>query len=81
MENKFRVRLCSDLDYEEMVADIAYQNHTIAMITQENGIDNMEIEILVPDNDVKFRKFSLDEFIEAIRLAKARLIEMKKLPD
>jgi hypothetical protein len=44
-DKKFTVEVCSDLDYEEMVADISYENHTLATISQENGIDNMEIEI------------------------------------
>lgn len=48
MNRKFTVEICSDLDYEEMVADICYEDHTIATITQENGVDKMEIEIFRP---------------------------------
>lgn len=79
MNKKFTVEVCSDLDYEEMVADVSYENHTIAMITQENGIDNMEIEIFLPEKEIKSWKFPLNDFIENIVFAKKCLIEMQKL--
>jgi hypothetical protein len=81
MNKKFTIEVCSDLVYEEMVADVTYENHTIAMITQENGIDNMEIEIFFPENEIKSWKFPLNDFIESIASAKKCLIEMQKLPD
>jgi hypothetical protein len=81
MNKKFIVEICSDLDYEELVADVSYENHTIATITQENGIDNMEIKIFTPTKDIKFWQFLLDDFIHAITFAKKRLIEMQKLPE
>jgi hypothetical protein len=80
MNNNFRIRICSDLDYEEMVADICFKNNTIAIVSQEKGIDNMEIEILIT-NDALNRKFPLDEFIEVVAMAKKCLIEMQKLPE
>lgn len=78
-KNKFRVRICSDLDYEEMVADVCYENHTVAMVTQENGIENMEIEIFPLEKEI--RSLPLNDFIESIAIAKKSLIEMKKLPN
>lgn len=81
MNKKFTVEVCSDLDYEEMVADVSYENQTIAMITQEKGIDNMEIEIFLPEKKIKSLKFPLNDFIASIVFAKKCLIEMQKLPD
>lgn len=81
MKDKFKIRLCSDLDYEEMVADISYENYTVATITQEKGIDNMEIEIFPPEKPTKSWKFSLNDFVEIIAFAKKSLIEMQKLPE
>lgn len=79
--NNFTVEICSDLDYEEMVADISYENQTIAIITQERGIEDMEIVLLYPNAEITSRNFPLNGFIEAITFAKKRLILMKKLPD
>lgn len=41
MKDKLKIRLCSDLDYEEMVADICYEEYTVATVTQEKGENNM----------------------------------------
>ena len=81
MNKKFIIEVCSDLDYEEMVADVSYENHTIATVTQENGIDAMEIEIFTPSGGMQSWKFLLNDFMEAITFAKNRLVEMKKLPE
>jgi hypothetical protein len=81
MHNIVKTRVCSDLDYEEMVADICYNDQTIAMITQENGIDKMEIEIFPPSEEVTSSKYLLDEYIQALLSAKEWLIKMQKLPE
>ena len=82
MEKKFRVYLCSDLDYEEMVADICYEGRTFAMITQEKGIDKMEIEIFsAAEEEIKPWKFFLDDHLSAIKLAKETLIKTQKIEE
>jgi len=81
MSNEFTIEVCSDLDFEEMVADITYDGRRIAMVTQENGINNMEIEIFIPRNQVVVNKFPLDAFIDSIANAKKILVRMQKLPD
>ncbi|MEI8366368.1 MAG: hypothetical protein WCF65_08105 [Parachlamydiaceae bacterium] len=75
MPHKFRIRLCSDVDYEEMLADICYENQTVALVTQENGKDKMEIEIFFPSDQSSSWKFSLDEFALAIQTAKEDLLK------
>lgn len=50
MKNNFRVRICSDLDYEEMVADIVWNDCTVAILSQEKGGNNMDIEIFPPEH-------------------------------
>lgn len=81
MNKKFIVEVCSDLDYEEMVADISYENHSIAMISQEKGIKKMEIKIFTPPKELLTWNFSLDDFIETLEFAKKRLIQMQKFPE
>jgi len=80
MNKKFKVEICSDLDYEEMVSYISFENHQIAIITQEKGIDNMEIEIFSPE-EMHSWKLPMDDFVETILFAKKTLIEMQKLPE
>ena len=78
MNNKFTIKLCSDLDYEEMVADISYENHTIAMISQDEGIDRMKIVLFIPSGGLMSIDLPLDDFMNAIQFAKKCLIETQK---
>lgn len=80
MKDGFRIRLCSDVNFEEMVADICYEDNTIGTITQENGVDKMEIEIFPPVEGTGSWNFILDDFLEAINSAKECLRKMEKLP-
>ncbi len=77
---KFRVDIVGDLDYEDLIADIYYENQFVAMLTQENGFENLEIEIHPPQNQ-KSWVFSFAEFDEAIQYAKNRLWELRKRPE
>lgn len=70
--------MCSDLDYEEMVAIISYEQSSMAMITQENGLDNMEIEIFPATKEGISWKLPLNDFIKYLELAKKALIENAK---
>lgn len=79
MNKKFSVDISSDLDYEEMVADIIYDNNAMAKITQESGPHHMEIEIF--ESPKLAWNVPLDEFIKTLQFAKERLIKMQKLPD
>ena len=42
MNKKFTVEICSDLDFEEMVADISYEDQRFALISREEGLENMK---------------------------------------
>ena len=72
MKKDFTIIVCSDLDYEEMVADILFRGHTVAMVTREKGVDQMEMEIFIRFG-LESWKFSVDDFIEAISRAKEAL--------
>ena len=64
INNKFRIRMCSDVDYEEMVADICYEDSTVATVNQEKGVEHMEIEIYAQDEKQSWN-FPLDDFISS----------------
>lgn len=69
-ENPFKVRLCSDLDYEEMVVDIVFEGDMCALISRDKDIEEMEIEIFAPPEGTDSWKFPLGNFISAIDRAK-----------
>ena len=74
----FKIRICSDLDYQGMVVDIVYNNATFATLNQDEGIENIEIKLY--SSQEKFLEFSLEEFIEILEKAKKLLIQVNKEP-
>lgn len=78
MFGDFRIRICSDLDYEDLVADIIYKDVTIAIISQERGPNNMELESF---SAKKNQIFPVDDFLGVIHFAKNELLKMKKVDD
>lgn len=77
MISKFKIIMSSDLDYEELCAEIYFEDQFVAMLTQENGIENMEIEIHPPQNK-KFWSFKFSDFETIMESAKKSLYDMKK---
>jgi antitoxin component YwqK of YwqJK toxin-antitoxin module len=68
MENKIKILIASDTNYEKVVAEIYIDDKFIALISQENGLDQMEIEF--PGNNISkemmIRKIGLNDFLLAI---------------
>ncbi|WP_041941533.1 hypothetical protein [Waddlia chondrophila] len=76
----FRIDISGDLEYEDLVADIYFKDEFVAMLTQEKGYENLEIDIYPP----KFKEawhFNYSEFEQALKYAKDRLWELRKLPE
>lgn len=79
-ESDFRVEIASDVDFEDFVADIYYDNECIAMLSQEQGFDKLEIEIY-PSKEKNTWKFRYSEFEKVLSYAKQRLWELRKLSE
>jgi len=73
MENsKFKIFISSDLEYEELVAEIQYNKQIFAIVNQEQGRDQLEIEIMEPAFGHSW-KFNYSEFLKVIEMAQAAL--------
>lgn len=79
-ETNFKFSIGSDLDYENLIADIGFNNNLVALLTQEEGFHNLRIKIY-PQKNGEFWDFRLDEFEDVINRAKARLWELRKISD
>jgi len=75
----FKIRICSDLDYEGMVIDIVYKNITFATLNQDKGNDNVEIK-LYPSQIDEYWIVTYKEFTEILQKAKELLIQVNKEP-
>lgn len=73
MKDKFRLVICSDVDYEGMVVDICYGNEAIGILNQDRGVDNIEILLSSSTNEDDV-KFPLKDFQEILEKAKKVLI-------
>lgn len=76
----FDIRICSDLDHEEIVVDLYFDNSTLAMINQDQGLEKLEVELFPPPNQTSW-VLPFNELVEILSKAKKTLHEMQKLPD
>lgn len=78
MKSKFKIILSSDEGYEDLCAEIYYEGQFVAIITQEKGYENCEIEIH-SNESVNLWIFNLKDFESTIQSAKNTLLEMRKI--
>lgn len=73
---EFHIDFVSDMDHEHLMAEISFGGQRLCVIDKEGGNDQMRIEFLVDlyviPNSVEM-KFSLDEFLKTLDVAKAEL--------
>lgn len=65
----FEIEISSDLDYEEIVANILYEQEIVATVSQEKGLENLEIEIFMPVEGKPW-KFSFEKFLDVLQVSK-----------
>lgn len=80
INEKFRIDIFGDLDYEDLVADVYFEDKILVVLTQEEGFQNLRIRIY-PPKDVEFWDFRFDEFEDIINRAKNRLWDLRKMPE
>lgn len=73
----FEMIISSDIQYEELCAEIYFDGEFVAIVTQEQGIENAIIEIDPPKNLPNWR-FNYSGFIRILEDAYSILEEMKK---
>ena len=77
---KFRIDIVGDLDYEYLIADIYFEDQILMVLTQEDGFQNMRIRIYPPKNK-PFWEFKIDDLIAIVNQGKMRLWELRKMLD
>lgn len=80
MKSKFRLALCSDYTYEDVVIYIDWENEMIAILDQEKGPENKEIE-LFSAAQLTNSKFPFKAFKNCLNEAEKFLDDSKKYPD
>jgi len=69
--------MSSDIEYNELCAEIYFDDQFVGILTQEHGFENLEIEIR-PSQNKKFWVFAFSEFEAVLKSAKEALWKMRK---
>ncbi len=77
---KFRIDIFGDLEYNDLIADIYYEDRILAVLTQEEGFDKLRI-LIYPSKNTEHWDFNFNEFDAVINQAKKRLWELRIVPE
>jgi hypothetical protein len=72
LKNRITVTILSDVEYENLIAEILIDGKFIGLITNE---PDKELNFEVPKGECKFEAIELNVLLEALNLAKAELLQ------
>ncbi|EKM5716655.1 hypothetical protein B1H42_13775 [Enterobacter cloacae subsp. cloacae] len=68
-KDRLKIVIASDVDYENLIAEIYLNDEFIALLQQENGVDDLKVEFASNINSVNF-----DWLQNALNEAKRKLL-------
>ena len=68
---------CSDEEYDDLIAEISFQGEFLALLSQENGYEKIDIQLYSRKDNMPW-KFKLKDLQNAIEEATKRLWELRK---
>ncbi|WP_010578182.1 hypothetical protein [Leptospira alexanderi] len=79
MDSDIKVLIVSDIEYEKLIAEIYYREKFVALINQDQGIENLQMEFPNGElnEDMIIRKIDLKSFKYGIDLAMEKLVGKK----
>ncbi len=74
-DSDIEIQVWSNFDYEKLIAEIYYKGQYVALINQDDGLENLKIELPGADDDgeLVLREIDLSVFEEALELARREL--------
>ena len=72
----FTTMIASDDDHEQVFAEIYFAEKFVALVSQEEGINQLKVEFPGSnlDENMILREISMDGFLSALKEARSRLI-------
>lgn len=77
MNPRFRITVGSEPDYEDLVGDLYFDDQIVCVLTQEEGMDAMRIQLYGPPAGTAWN-FALAEFEAAVAALKQRMWELRR---
>ena len=76
----FEIVVCSDPDYEDLVAEVSYQGEFLFLVSQDQGLDEAEIEVHARGDTLPWR-LRLGELEQVLEAVKSRLFDLRRDED
>jgi hypothetical protein len=77
MNSELELSVGDDPEFEDLVAEITYENQLVCLLSQERGFDLLEIEIHAQKSGEPWH-FEMRKFQDALDRAKERLWDLRK---
>lgn len=77
MNPRFRITVGSDIDYEDLVGDLYFDDQIVCILTQEEGFQAMQLQLFGPPVGRNWN-FAFAEFEEALAALKKRMWELRR---
>lgn len=71
--NNIKVTICSDLEHDNLLAEISINGRFIGLVTEE---PDKKISFEIPERQQSIESVELDLLEEALRIARSRLIQL-----
>jgi hypothetical protein len=77
-EKNIRILVSSDPDYKDLIAEIEFEGEFFCLVSQDKGIDALEIQIAPRKDGTPWNISEADLFL-MLDMAKKRLWELRKV--
>ena len=78
MSPSFRITVGSELDYEELVGDLYFEDMIVCVLSQEEGFENLQMKLYGNPEGGEW-SFNLGEFEEALDALKKRMWDLRRI--
>ncbi|QDQ28440.1 hypothetical protein FNU76_19915 [Chitinimonas arctica] len=76
MTNTVKIQVCSDTDFEQLIAEIYIDDKFVALVSQDEGVDNLRVEFPGSDQNESTitRKVDFEVLCHALSNARRELV-------
>jgi hypothetical protein len=73
MKDAIKILICSDTDYEQLIAEIYIDDKFVALVSQDNGVNDLQIVFPGCDQNEKAIARKVDFVLFNVALERARI--------
>jgi hypothetical protein len=77
MNPRFRISVGSEVEYEDLIGELYYDDQIVVLLAQERGFGAMDMQLFGPSQERSW-SFKLIEFQEALEALKTKLWDLRR---